>query len=105
MASNVITTTSYVTTTNDLLGGAYTNGENLYLRIADLKVSNLGGATCFSNATLGSNGIIGTLRIKPDLSVTASRMVIDLNLTAAEVAACSAAQQTALKLLLSATEL
>lgn len=104
MPSPLISTTRYVTTTADLTGNAYAAGQNVYLRKTDLLVTN-NSSVAFSDATFGASGVIGTIRIAPDLTVSGSRMVIDLGLTAAEATASSAALQTALKLLTNAEEL
>lgn len=96
MPSNLISTTKYETSANLLNNGVYTLGENLYVDRAKLVIGNK-SSNCFTNADLGTNGIIGTLEEVPDLTVTGDRMVVRLSATTD--------QKAGLKLLLKATEL
>lgn len=96
MASNIISTTKYETSANNLTGGVYTVGDSMYIDRAKLVAGNK-STICFTNSDFGSNGIIGTLEEAPDLTVTNSRMVIRLSATTD--------QKVGLKLMLKATEL
>ena len=60
-------------------------------------MTNLNAATSFTNATLGTNGVIGKLEEAPDLQVANDRMVIRLT--------CNADQAAAIKRLLRSTDL
>lgn len=96
MSSSIISTTKYETNANNLTGGVYTLGENIYITRDKLLAGNK-STNCFVNADFGTNGVIGTLEEVPDLTVTNSRMVIRLSATID--------QKVGLKLLLRATEL
>ena len=96
MASDLISTTKYETNSQNLTGGAWSKGQNCYISVDKMLVTN-NSALAFTNAAFGSNGIIGTVREVPDLTVAGDRMVIDLVATLD--------QKTALKLLLRGTEL
>ena len=94
MASNVVSTTRYETDTQRLSGGVWTVGQNLYIDISKLTITNTSG-NGFSNATFGTNGVIGVLDEAP--ASAGARLVLRLS--------ASADQNTALKYLLRSTEL
>jgi hypothetical protein len=95
MASDIISTTQYANTDTDLVGGTYVLGDSLYVRKADLRLSNKAadGVTQIGTAA----GIIGLVQEAPSLSSTGSRMVLRL-------VNSDATLRARLKVLLQATE-
>lgn len=76
--SNLVSTTEYITVTDDLVGNIYTVAESLYLEILTLKATN----NVANSVT--DIGVIGTVQEDPDLSATGNappRMVIRLSVT------------------------
>ncbi len=97
VASNLVSiTANYVTNANDLLNGTYEVGQNLYLKLTDLTITNKSADAVVVGSDAG--GIIAVLDHAPSISVSGSVMALRLK-------NCSTTLATRIKTLLAAKEL
>lgn len=90
----IISTTRYINAVASLTSSKYTLGDAIYITTAEMKATN---KSADGISSIGSTGVIGNVREAPDLTNTASRLVIELT--------ASDALNASLKILLQATEL